>query len=185
MVPHPTSNPAFKNSFNGIYDATVSMNMELYKGLTLGWMYKNSGFQTPANKIPHLDTKQQYNIGGARIGYDYFINKIAVFSPGLCMGQCYITSYDMIVLYRSDKIQAHDQGFYMEPELALSFYTEDNFAIGFDISYEIINTQFNPYNLALEQHVINAYKPSDLNGNTQNFNIGFHFVYSFWKKGKK
>ncbi len=185
MIPHPTSNPAFRNSFNGVYDATLSVNLELYKGLTLGVMYKNSGFQTPANKIPNLNTKQQYNIGGIRVGYDYFITKTVAFSPGICMGQCYIKSYDMILLYASDKIQQYDQGFYFEPELALSFYTEDNFAIGFDLSYEVINTQFDPYKLALEQHSINGYKPSDLVGATQNFNIGFHFVYAFWSKGKK
>jgi hypothetical protein len=185
MVPHPTSNPAFRHSFNGVYDATLSVNLELYKGLTIGGMYKNSGFQTPPNKIPQLNTKQQYNVGGVRLGYDYFISKVFVFSPGICMGQCYIKSYDMILLYPSDKIQQNDQGFYMEPELALSFYTEDDFAIGFNLSYEIVNTQFDPYKLALEQHIVTGYKPSDLIGTTQNFNIGFHFVYSFWKKGRK
>jgi hypothetical protein len=183
LIPHPVSNGAFRRSFNGVYDLTGSVNLEVFQGFNVGVMYKNALFITPANKIPGLNTKEQYNAAGLRLGYDYYVTRIAVFSGCLNVGQCYMKSEDVIVLQPSPYIQQYDQGFYIEPEVALSFYTEDNFAIGFNVSYEIITNQFNPYALALEQH--NSYSASDLNGYTQNFSIGFHFVYTFWKKGKK
>jgi hypothetical protein len=183
LIPLPISNSAFRRSFNGIYDATFSVNLELYKGLNIGVMYKNSGFETPPDKIPQLNTKQQYNVGGGRLGYDYFITKISVFSAAINAGECYITSSDIIPL-KSTSVQPNSQGFYMEPEVSISFYTEDNFAIGFNLSYEIIAVQFDPYKLALDQHGI-AYTSSDLKGNTQNLSMGFHFVYAFWAKKKK
>jgi hypothetical protein len=184
LIPHPVANEAFRKSFNGVYDATISFNLELYKGINLGLVYKNSIFQTPANKIPQLNTKIQYNAGGIRIGYDYFINKIAQLSVALNGGECYMKAYDLVVNKYSSKIQTMDQGHYIEPEVAVSFYTEENFAIGFNLSYELIATQFDPYKLALEQHIVGAYTPGDLVGYTQNFSLGFHFVYAFGRKGK-
>jgi hypothetical protein len=184
LIPHPVANGAFRRSFNGIYDATFSVNLELVKGLNVGLMYKNSGFQTPADKIAQLNTKQQYNVAGARLGYDYFMSKVSVFSAAINVGQCYITSSDIIPLKTTHVIVPNSQGLYMEPELSLSFYTDDNFAIGFNLSYEIIAVEFNPYDLGLDQHSI-TYSDSDLKGFTQNISIGFHFVYAFLKKKKK
>jgi hypothetical protein len=184
LIPHPMSNQAFKRSFNGIYDATLSVNLELYKGFNIGLMGKNSGFQTPPDKIASLNTKEQYNVGGIRMGYDYFINKSVVFSSAVNVGQCYIHAYDIIPVTSAANVQPNSQGRYVEPEIAISFYTENDFAIGFNLSYEIINTAFNPYALALEQHNI-TFSPGDLSGTTQNLSFGFHFVYSFWKKKKK
>jgi hypothetical protein len=184
LIPHPMYNPAFKRSFDGIYDATVSVNAQIYKGFNLGLMYKNSEFQIPANKIAKLYTKEQYNIAGIRLGYDYFLSKITVISAGLSAGQCQIFAYDVLPTQPGFNAHPTDHGFYLEPEFCMSFYTEDNFAIGFNLSYEVITAQFDPYKLALDQHGI-SYSPSDLKGFTQNVSIGFHFVYSFWKIGKK
>jgi hypothetical protein len=184
LVPHPVSNGAFRRSFNGIYDATFSVNVDVYKGINLGVMYQNSGFETPPNKIPQLNTKQQYNIGGVRLGYDYFILKSAVFSAAVNAGECYIKSYDIIPLKSTYPIRQNDKGVYVEPEVSISFYTDDNFGIGFNLSYEFIGNEFNPYALALDQHSI-SYSESDLHGYTQNLSFGFHFVYSFWKKKKR
>jgi hypothetical protein len=184
LIPHPISNGAFRRSFNGIYDATLSVNLELYKGFNIGLMGKNSGFQTPPNKIASLNTKEQYNVGGLRLGYDYFINKTVVFASGINFGQCYIHAYDIIPVTSAANVQPNSQGTYMEPEIAISFFTETDFAIGFNLSYEIINTSFNPYALALEQHNI-TFSQGDLTGTTQNLSFGFHFVYTFWKKKKR
>jgi len=184
QVPLPVSNAAFRRSFNGIYDATFSFNVELYKGLNIGLMYQNSGFETPPDKIPQLNTKQQYNIGGGRIGYDYFFRKRAVFSAAVNAGECYIKSYDIIPLKSTYPIRQHEQGTYVEPEISISFYTEDNFGIGFNLSYEFIGTMFDPYALGLDQHLI-SYSPSDLQGYTQNISFGFHFIYAFLKKKKR
>ncbi len=184
LIPHPISNSAFRRSFDGIYDATLSVNFEVYKGFNVGLMGKNSGFQTPADKIASLNTKEQYNVGGVRLSYDYFINKIAVFTPGINFGQCYIHAYEIMPITSSANVNPNAQGTYIEPELTMSFYTEEDFAIGFNLSYEIVNTVFNPYALALEQHGI-VFTQSDLSGVTQNISIGFHFVYSFWKKKRK
>ncbi len=184
LIPHPMFNPAFKRSFDGIYDATFSLDLELKKGFNIGLMYKNSGFQTPADKIAQLNTKQQYNVGGIRLGYDYFMSSVSVFSMAVNAGQCYITSYDIIPLKETHPIVNHNQGVYVEPELSVSFYTDEQFALGFNLSYEIIGVQFDPYSLGLDQHGI-SYSDSDLHGYTQNLSIGFHFVYSFLKKKKR
>ncbi len=180
LVPLPIADEAFKKTFQGIYDATFSLNLDFYKGWNIGLMYKNSGFQTT---ILNLNTKLQYNVGGGRIGYDYFISKVFVFSPAINVGKCYITSSDIVPL-ASTMVQGNSQGLYMEPELSISFFTEDNFAIGFNLSYEVIAIQFNPYYLALDQHGI-GFSNRDLEGLTQNLSIGFHFVYSFLPKKKK
>ncbi|MFI5151612.1 MAG: hypothetical protein ACHQRM_17945, partial [Bacteroidia bacterium] len=184
LIPHPISNGAFRRSFNGVYDATLSVNFEIYKGFNVGLMGKNSGFQTPPNKIARLNTKEQYNAGGIRFSYDYFITKMAVFSSAFNFGQCYIHAYDIIPVTSAANVNPYSQGSYFEPELAVSFLTETDFSIGFNLSYELINTTFNPYALALEQHNI-TYSQGDLTGSTSNLSFGFHFVYYFWKKKKK
>jgi hypothetical protein len=184
-IPHPIANAAFRRSFTGTYDGTFSFYAEVFHGLNAGLFYKNAEFEIPPNKIAKLYTKQQYNAAGIRLGYDYYLSKIAVFSAAINAGQCQMFAYDVIPLQTPVNPRPTDQGFILEPVLGMSFYTEDDFAIGFNVSYEIITTQFDPYKLALDQHGI-SYGSGDLNGFTQNFNIGFHFVYAFLrKKGKK
>ncbi|HEV7231602.1 MAG TPA: hypothetical protein VGO45_09760 [Bacteroidia bacterium] len=183
-IPHPMANAAFRRSFTGTYDGTLSVYSEVSHGFNLGVFYKNAEFEVPANKIAQLYTKQQYNAAGIRLGYDYYISKVTVFSVAINAGQCQMFAYDVIPL--QVKVDPHptDQGFLLEPVLGMSFYTEDDFAIGFNASYEVITNQFDPYKLALDQHGI-SYSNNDLKGFTQNFNIGFHFVYSFLTKKRK
>ena len=184
LIPHPLFNSAFRRSFDGVYAAGISVNAQIYKGFTLGLMYKNSEFQVPANKIARLYTKEQYNTGGIRLGYDYFLSKVTVFSSSISAGHCEMFAYDVSPTTAGFDAHPTDRGFYFEPELAMSFYTEDNFAIGFNVAYEIITNQFDPYKLALDQHGI-SYSTGDLRGFTQNVSVGFHFVCAFWKRGRK
>ncbi|HET6992901.1 MAG TPA: hypothetical protein VFJ43_16315, partial [Bacteroidia bacterium] len=68
-------------------------------------------------------------------------------------------------------------------DAGMFFYTEGNFAIGFNAAGVFTNYAFDPYSIYLNQH--KAYIASDLNGTWSHFNIGFNVVYSFWSKAAK
>ncbi|HEU4719565.1 MAG TPA: hypothetical protein VFU15_17095 [Bacteroidia bacterium] len=184
-VPHPVTNKAFRRSFTGIYDATVSCDYQVFPGAIIGAMYRNNLWKTPDNKIPGLNTYAQSNNFGLRIGYDFPINETAVGFFGLTAEQGYYHFYGLSINEGTDLTELKTKYAYhaLEGEGGVYFYTEGNFAIGLNASYLFSNFKFNPYRLFLNQH--KAYIASDLNGTVSQLNVGFCVVFSFLKKKKK
>jgi len=184
-VPHPMGNKAFRKSFVGIYEISGGLNIMLYKGLFLGATYKNGLLKITENKIADYNASMAINNIGLKIGGDFFIgeqNKI-IFSGSITGGQNY-TKYSGLVCRKpteTPKIKAYTAS-YIEPELNLFFLVEQNFGIGLTVTYSIFNTEFNPYDLCLNDW---ASFDKENPGRTQYFSFGFGFYYSLIKKKEK
>ena len=192
-VPHPTANNAFKKSFIGIYSFNIDFNVMAYKGLYIGATYKNTLLKITPNKIASYNvdslgqlnpypTMNSNNIA-IKAGYDFYIgeqNKL-IYSVGMALGKNW-TKYNHLVCKTANKTPVTNfNTTYIEPEMGLFFLVEPNFAIGATISYTLLNKNFNPSDLCLNDW--KSYNKSNEN-NIQYINFGFGFYYSFLKKGK-
>ena len=180
-IPHPLSNDAFKKSFVGIYDFTPSLNMFIYECFYAGLVYKNALLTIPANKVPDVNIKMQVNNVGLKIGGDYYTSEKSFLSYGLNAGQNWTKFTSVVSLIPNNHSDNnHFSSLYVEPEINMNFLVEGNFAIGVDLSCIIINKEFDPYAIFLNEH--KGYEPSQLNGLMAYFDFGFNVYYGFWKK---
>jgi hypothetical protein len=179
-VPHPVTNKAFRRSFTGIYDISLSYRIRLFSNFSAGFQGKHVEWRTPDNKIPGLDTYGHFNSGGLLLSYDYPITENGIMYGAITAGVAQMNytglSYDSM----PDNFQTKYRFNYGEVELGAYFYTEGSFAIGMQTSMVFTNYGFDPYRLSLDEH--KAYTATDLNGNVVQFNLGFSVVYSFLKK---
>lgn len=179
-VPHPVSNKAFRRTFIGVYDLSLSFRIKLFDKFSAGIQGMHSMWKIPDNKIPGLHTVSQFNGGGVSLSYDYPTGEVGVvyatINAGMAQNHYYGLSYDSV----PDNFQTKYFINYGEIEIGAYFYTEGNFAIGMQTSMIFTNFNFDPYKLSLNEH--KAYIPSDLEGNVITFNLGFSVVYSFLEK---
>lgn len=182
-VPHPMSNRSFKKSFVGIYEVSAGLNTYLYKGVFLGVTYKNGLLKITENKIPDYNASLFINNAGLKLGADKYVgdkNRI-IFSGSVSVGKNW-SKYQGLVSKDSSKVSPDSYScIYVEPELNLFFLIESNFGIGATLSYSIFNTQFNPYELKLNDWTQFG---TDNRGSTQYLSFGFGFYYSFLRKQK-
>jgi hypothetical protein len=179
-IPHIRSNTALANSFRGTYDVTPSLNIPLFAGFYVGGTYK---LFTASDKLG-LRTKQKAQITisgpGVKLGWDKPVGETAVFTTGITYG----TSNIHFKYLPSDTMPPSYKSVYIEPSLGFVFYIETNFAIGFDLTYCIYeNYTFDPYRIAFDPY--KGYSNEEVHGNTQYLNLGFGFIYTFWKKKGK
>lgn len=176
-VPHIENNKALKNSFRGTYDVTPSVNAPLFYGIFIGGSYK---YSTASDKLGlPTNSKAQYAISGGaiKLGYDHYINPTTLFTTAINYG---ISSIHFKNL-PSDTVPPSYKSTYIEPSLGLLFFVEDNFAIGINLSYVMLNQYtFNPYRISFDPY--KGFEGIDLKGTTQYLNLGFGVVYAFWKK---
>lgn len=179
-VPHPVSNKAFRRTFIGIYDMSLSMRVKLFSGFSAGIEAMHSKWKIPDNKIPGLHTVSQFNGAGVSISYEYPTGEVGVLyatvNAGVAQNRYYGLSYDSV----PDNFQTEYFINYGEIEFGAFFYTEGNFAIGMQTSMMFTNFAFDPYKLSLNEH--KAYIASDLEGKVKTFNLGFSVVYCFAEK---
>ena len=70
-IPKIIGSQAFRVSFLGVYDASLTFNFRIGKSLTIGVGYQNALFnQTSFFRYKGLDTRLQVHNGLIRIGYD-------------------------------------------------------------------------------------------------------------------
>lgn len=183
-VPHPTSNRSFKKSFVGIYEVSGGMNVFLYKGLFLGVSGKTGLLKITENKIADYNASMSFNQAGGKIGGDFYVgeqNK-AVFSSAVSFGKNW-TKYSGL----KHKDPAHPPKItsfnttYFEPEINIFFLIEANFGIGATVSYTVFNTNFDPYDLALNEY---TKFDDDNTGSTQFYSFGLGFYYSLINRKK-
>lgn len=179
-VPHPVSNKAFRRTFIGIYDMSLSFRLKLFSGFSAGIEGMHSKWKIPDNKIPGLHTVSQFNGGGLSLCYDYPTGEVGVLyatiNAGVAQNRYYGLSYDSV----PDNFQTEYFINYGEVEVGAYFYTEGSFAIGMQTSMMFTNFAFDPYKLSLNEH--KTYIESDLEGKVTTFNLGFSVVYSFVEK---
>lgn len=178
-IPHPISNRAFRKSFVGVYGFSLSPSIDLRKGITFGAIYENGLFSVPANKISGLTTTVQYNNAGLRLGYDHYYSNKMLLSISLDAGQTWVNAKSLN--YTVTDTAAHSFiSEYIKPELNLFFFIEDNFSIGINLSYHIINKSFDPAMPGLTSY--RTFDSSDLGGAMGYLNWGFGFYVGLWKR---
>lgn len=186
-VPHPIGNEAFKKSFVGIYEAGAGLNLMLYKRFFAGITFKNGLLKITENKIPDYNANMSFNKIGANIGSDVYLgskNSI-LFSASLSFGQIN-TKYSEFKCKVPNKTPIIN-GFrskYLEPEINIYFLTETEteIGIGFTIAYSLIERNFDPYELCLNDWT--QFSKNNI-GSINYFSFGFGLYYGFAKKTRK
>ncbi len=183
-VPHPTANSSFKKSFVGIYEVSGGMNVYLYKGFFLGLSGKTGLLKITENKIADYNASMAFNQAGGKIGGDFYVGEMnrAVFSAAVSFGKNW-TKYSGLKHKdpaRPPKVTAFNTT-YFEPEINIFFLIEANFGIGATVSYTAFNTNFDPYDLSLNEY---SRFGSDNTGTTQFYSFGLGFYYSLINKKK-
>ncbi len=181
-VPHGVSNKAFRSSFTGIYDIAMNVNAKVFKGFMAGIQFRTNDWKTADNKIPGINTHAKAHNGGLRISYEFVRSEQSTAFVGITAERSMIKYSGLSINSGTDLMLLKDKDFYNSVVLdaGMFFYTEGNFAIGFNLATVLTNYNFDPYALYLNQH--HAYIASDLNGTWTHFNLGFNLVYSFLNK---
>jgi len=181
-VPHPLGNNSFKKCFVGVYELNAGLNLMLYKGLFAGVTYKNSLLIITENKIPDYNASMSINSVAAKAGSDFYIGSKnnMILSTALSVGQNK-SKYSSFIC-KDPKNHTMITGFkssYIEPEVNLFFLIESNLGLGVTVTYSIIERNFDPYELCL-----NEWASFDKNnsGSTRYLSFGFGLYYGLSKK---
>jgi hypothetical protein len=180
-VPHPMGNASFKKCFVGVYELNGGFNLMLYKGLFVGATYKNSLLKIIENKIPGYNANMTMNSVAGKIGGDFYVgtkNSI-IFSTAVSVGQ----NNTVYSKFKTKDAKEHPlAGFksaYLEPEVNLFFLIEDNFALGATLTYTVIQRNFDPYELYLNEW--SSFSKNN-SGSTHYLSFGFGFYYGISKR---
>lgn len=180
-IPSSISNKAFKGTFVGVYDFSGALCFNYYKGLYIGGLYKNALFKVPLNKIPGLKTLMHINYYGGKIGYDYHITDMATLTFGVNIGEADISFSSVVPLKKVVTNKSYTYtSYFIEPEVILNLFTEENFAVGIKVSYTILQKAFDPDFAHFNDY--KTYLISEKGGFTSSFNFGFGFYFGFLKK---
>ncbi|HSH66714.1 MAG TPA: hypothetical protein VLB84_13195 [Bacteroidia bacterium] len=186
-VPNPTGNTAFRKNFAGVYEVSAGMDVMPFKGIFVGAVYKNATLKitgiTGATYF-HYSPIMKINNAGIRVGGKTFVG-----SRNRMTGQASVTFGQNWTMFKDIRCKDSTMAVpvpkytctYLEPEIALYFLLENNFAIGITVSYDIYTKNFNPYDICLESWKTIG---STGSGPTQYFSFGFGFSYSFYKRKK-
>ncbi len=183
-VPHPTGNKSFKKCFVGIYELTGGLNLMLYKGFFIGVSGKEALLKITENKIPDYNANMRIDNAALKIGGDFYVgekNRI-ILALAISGGKSW-TKYEGFVckdINKKPMITSYTTN-YIEPEVNLFFLVESNFGIGATISYSLFNTNFDPYELCLNDWASFDKKNA---GQTQYLSFGLCFYYSLVNKKK-
>jgi hypothetical protein len=181
MVPQPISNGAFKKSFTGILDIGTGVYLNV-KSVVLGVNGRYKQFQVPANKINNTITTMQsvYN-GGISLGWDHFRSEKTLFTPGLNIGYNWM-QFSRITCQTETPGQKNYTGVNLEPFFKIDWMIDDGFGIGVMASYNVLNWEFNPDAVCLNE--FKTFYDKDYHGLTQSFSFGFCAYYDWSKRPK-
>ena len=182
-IPNPTSNLAFKKSFVGIYEVNVSFNYNFFKGIGIGATYKNGLFSLPISKgnLSGPDTKAEVNYVGGKLNYDIFLSDITMFSASINVGKNF-TKYTSVVCLNPMEGQHKFSSTYIEPELNMYFFIQENLAIGVNVSEVIVAKSFDPYSICLNETLNLPYISNEISGLTSYLNFGFSVYVGLFRK---
>lgn len=168
-VPNPLFNETFRKSFVGIYEGSIHFDFTLYKSLYLGVGYKNGLFSV-SNKVQQIRTKINVNSAFVKLGVSKYhsakINTHLAVSGGYTWG-----NFTGIVCLKGQNPNPKYQTPFIETELSVNFFAEENFSIGPVLSYVYQPFVFNPDQICLGDWTnlgtMEYSKPTGI------FNIGF------------
>ena len=180
-VPHPITNSAFTKTFTGLYEINAGMNVMFAQGLYVGATFKNAELTITPNKIPDYDASMQIYSFAVKGGSDFYVGdrNNMIFSAAISVGQNNSEFISMKTKFATEHPITSFKSSYMEPEISLFFLIEEDFGIGATISYSIIERNFDPYQLYLNEWA--SYNTNNT-GSTQYLSFGFGFYYGFSKR---
>ena len=182
MVPQPVTNKAFKKSFTGIMDIGTGVYITTPGGFAIGLIGRYKQFQVPSNKINNTVTTQENIINSSlSLGYDYFKTAKTLITPGVNLGYNWIF-FTKITLTYDEPIIDKFNAINIEPYCKIDWMIDDGFGIGIMVAYNIMNYEFNPDNVGLDE--FHTYSDHDRVGLTQSFSFGF-CAYWNWAKREK
>ena len=181
-IPNPTSNAAFRKSFNGVYELNGSFNYHIFQSIGIGLVVKNGLFSVPMSHLGELNTKAEINNWGGRFSYDHFFSDLTMFSASLNIGKNFTKYTSVICAHPSNDPHKFSEN-YFEPELNIYFFIEKSLAFGVNISEVIIGNSFDPYAICLNE--FQPFSTNELLGITSYLNFGFNVYYGFVERKAK
>jgi hypothetical protein len=185
-IPNAVSNKSFAKSFVGIYQVGGNLNLSVYKNLHIGVAFSDALMQVSKNVIPNKTYAKQpylnfYN-AAIRIGGDFYVgdkNRV-LFLPSLTVGQSTAKFSGFVAKSPAKSVTLKDyKSPYAQADVGLIFLVEENWGIGPTLSYTLVQHNFNPNDVCLEEW---ATYSSNSSGSTQYLSFGFVCYYSFFKK---
>ncbi len=179
-VPNVLANPGFRHSFKGIYDGSLSLNIRIASGFSVGVGLKNVLISTQ-ERLQSVNTRMQLYTGFMRLGFTHFHSEktFSAFAINFGYNKSFYTN---VVPLRSAIISKEYSSLVFEPEYSINFAVEENFSIGILISYSFLSTPFEAKNIALQD-----YSSQSSLGNTKAngiLNFGFCFHVGMGKRFK-
>lgn len=182
-IPKIVGSEAFRISFLGVYDASLTFNFRLGKSLTLGIGYQNVLFnQTSLFRYKGLDTRLMVSNGLVRIGYDKATGPKNFMSLSLTSGFGY-NQYTAVKATQDSlngKYPTFFTATFLRPEWSINFLVEDNFAFGVLVAYNMVLASYDPN--------LNCFATYENFGKYRNkanmgwISFGFNFYYAPQKK---
>jgi hypothetical protein len=192
-IPRTVSSSMFRNAFNGIYEANLSLNLRLFDNFFAGVGYQNSFFQNNKflkfkyfnNSVPY-ETRLLSHAGFIKLGYDKFFSETGYASYSLNTG-IMLNSFTDVNLDTNKKNQPFvSQEFitpYIQPEVSLNFVVDPHLSFSLMLSYATMFYRFDPKAPRLAQF-------DEVSSKKNNYfmsyiNIGFGFTVLIDKKVKQ
>jgi hypothetical protein len=174
---------AFRISFLGVYDASLTFNLRLGKKFTVGIGYQNALFnQTSFFRYKGLDTRLQCNNGLVRIGIDKAVGPKSFTSLSLTSGFG-INQYTAVKALKDSlngKYPTYFTSTFLRPEISYNFLVEDNFAFGILLAYNMVLSSYDPnLNCFATYENFNKYRNKV---NMGWISFGFNFYYAPQRK---
>lgn len=184
-IPKIVGPQAFRISFLGVYDASLTFNLRMGKNFTIGVGYQNALFnQTSFFKYKGLDTRLQCNNGLIRVGVDKAVGPKSFTSISLTSGFG-INQYSAVKAEKDSlngKYPTFFTATFLRPEISYNFLVEENFAFGVLLAYNMVLASYDPNLNCFATYVnFNQYRNK---ANMGWLSFGFNFYFAPQKKKK-
>jgi hypothetical protein len=190
-IPKPISSRMFKTSFNGVFEANLSVCYRLFDNFHAGLGYQNSYFQNNEKVFVYYTVPAPQKTGGAtlsyntrlmghsgfvRLGYDKFFSKKGYMSYALNTGFMK-GGYLNVIPDTSDRNKPLQPAYFVapfiQPEAAANFIVDPTLSFSIMLSYTTVLRTFDPRSPRFN-HIGQVNTAS--NGYMMSwFNIGFGF----------
>lgn len=178
-LPNTVANYAFDRVHNGLGDASVYYQYNVYEGLTIGGGVRYAYFMIDQFSVSNPITGGlHFPAGYLKVGFEKFSNDRFAYEWSLNSGY-------MMALSTNDSTDAKlgepfiDQGIFIQPKLGMYVMAEQNSAFSLMFSYTWFLNNFRPDYHAQETFPGTGMKPPDWAGVTQFFSVGFGYSYYF------
>jgi hypothetical protein len=173
-LPSTLANKSFKNLVSGIVDFNINYQTPLFKNIIGGIGGKYNYYEADNLKTAgQSNGKLQVFTGFGKLGYQQFLTPRIFWDAGLKGGYAVIFAQnDLCSEFSEGQARTTQTSLFIEPTAGLYMVSEDNLAFGLVMSYSIMQNNFHPSLLCMDNST-NLFNPVDTEGAYQLINIGF------------